>query len=146
MPAPGRFARPNLAGSFFPLLTKDWWKRKHVSVSKSSNKLLLCILCCRQMIMETETCFRFHHTLKWKRKHISVSVIPWNGNRNVFPFPSTINLLSIYVVDWKQKHVSVSIIHWNGNGNKFPFPVCHLFVINLLFPGSASVATRNLTP
>ena len=23
--------------------------------------------------METETCFRFHHSLKWKQKHVSVS-------------------------------------------------------------------------
>ena len=114
----GQICPPQFGGICFSLLTKDWWKRKHVSVSKSTNKLLLCFL----TETETETCFRFHHTLKWKRQHVSVSIIPWNEIRNAFPFPSTMNLLSIYVVDWKQKHVSISIIPWNGNRNMFPFP------------------------
>ena len=61
----GIFARPNWAGSIFALLTKDHWKRKHVFVSKLSNKLLLCV---------------------------SVLVANGNGNENVFPIPSFIEM------------------------------------------------------
>ena len=61
------FARPNLAGSFFALLTKDQWKRKHVSISKFSNKLLLCV---------------------------SVLVANVNGNGDLFMFPSFIEMES----------------------------------------------------
>ena len=65
LPITGIFARPNLAGSFFALLIKDHWKRKHVSVSKFSNRLLLCV---------------------------SVLVEYVNGNGNLFPFPSFIEM------------------------------------------------------
>ena len=43
-------------------------------------------LCWWQMLMETKTCFCFHHSLKWNQKHISVS------SCHLF----VINLLSIY--------------------------------------------------
>ena len=43
-------------------------------------------LCWWQMLIETEMCFRFHHSLEWKQKHAFVS------SSNLF----VINLLSIY--------------------------------------------------
>jgi hypothetical protein len=64
LPAAGRFTRPNLAGSFFALLTKDQWKRKRVYVSKFSNKLLL------HSVLEANV----------------------NGNGNMFQFPSLLEM------------------------------------------------------
>ena len=102
--------------------------------------------------METETRFRFRHSLKWKQKRVSVSIynkftlnlcswletetcfcfkrasvsiIRWNGNGNLFPFPVcllfVINLLSIYGACWRWDHKSS---HWCFVLAHFPIH-CH---------------------
>ena len=68
------------------------------------------------LVMETETRFRFCHSLKWKQRRVFVSIY------DKFP----LNLCS-----WLEMKACFRFHHslkWNGK--LFPFPVCHLFVIN----------------
>ncbi len=56
----------------FCTINQRSFETKHVSVSNLSYYYNV-FLCWWQMLMETETCFCFHHSLKWKQKHVSVS-------------------------------------------------------------------------